>query len=259
MSPRGIDIATVATTVAVAVGAVYLYLRFRSSSESKTACCKKGTCAAKQKPKAEKPVAEPESAPATTTASAPAPTPAIVTPTPAPAPVQEKPALSTILSVEGDDDDEHHPERVPKFVERTPANFNPKHQAIQRLPVDNVNYNNKRRFSVSAESMKPSEGKDASARTVIPKSDDAMRRIASSCSSNLLFKNLDKEQRQEIYDAMFERHVKSGEVVIRQGDEGDNFYVVDSGAFDVLVSRDGNPAKKVVEVCVHLFFFVFHC
>jgi CRP-like cAMP-binding protein len=34
---------------------------------------------------------------------------------------------------------------------------------------------------------------------------------------------------------MFERKVAAGESVIRQGDEGDNFYVVDAGLFDIFV------------------------
>lgn len=42
---------------------------------------------------------------------------------------------------------------------------------------------------------------------------------------------------------MFEKKVPKGEVVIKQGDEGDNFYVVDDGLFDVFVS-----GRKVVEI-----------
>lgn len=42
---------------------------------------------------------------------------------------------------------------------------------------------------------------------------------------------------------MFERKVPIGSNIITQGEEGDNFYVVDSGSFDVLVH-----GRKVVEV-----------
>lgn len=34
---------------------------------------------------------------------------------------------------------------------------------------------------------------------------------------------------------MFERKVAAGETIIKQGDEGDNFYVVDGGLFDIYV------------------------
>lgn len=98
-----------------------------------------------------------------------------------------------------------------------------------------------RRGSVSAESYKPSD--EEYEKIVIPKSNDAKKRIESAISNNLLFRNLEKEQRNEIIDAMFEKKVAKGVAIINQGEEGDNFYVVDSGAFDVFVN--GN---KVVEI-----------
>ena len=106
-----------------------------------------------------------------------------------------------------------------------------------------TNYNRMRRGSVSAESLKPSEDGDNSARVVIPKSDEARMRIASAISNNLLFRNLEDDQRREVVDAMFEKRVTKGTAVIKQGEEGDNFYVVDTGNFDVFVNE-----KKVVEI-----------
>ncbi|EPZ32488.1 camp-dependent protein kinase regulatory subunit [Rozella allomycis CSF55] len=105
-----------------------------------------------------------------------------------------------------------------------------------------TNVNRMRRGSVSAESLKPTDD-DTGERIIIQKSDEARMRIASAISNNLLFRNLEGDQRNEIVDAMFEKKVSSGVAVIVQGEEGDNFYVVDSGKFDVIV--DG---KKVIEV-----------
>lgn len=68
-------------------------------------------------------------------------------------------------------------------------------------------------------------------------------RIASATSNNLLFRNLEPDQKREVVDAMFERSVKKDELIIKQGDEGDNFYVVDSGLFQVSIND-----KKVVEI-----------
>ena len=42
---------------------------------------------------------------------------------------------------------------------------------------------------------------------------------------------------------MFEKRVESGETLIKQGDQGDYFYVIDSGAFDVL--KDGQKIGQV--------------
>ena len=44
-----------------------------------------------------------------------------------------------------------------------------------------------------------------------------------------------QEQMQEVLDAMFERTVDSGDYVIRQGDDGDNFYVIDRSVIDFSV------------------------
>ena len=41
----------------------------------------------------------------------------------------------------------------------------------------------------------------------------------------------------DIFDAMFPVHLHAGEVIIQQGDEGDNFYVIDQGEVDVSCYR----------------------
>ncbi|KAI3660200.1 hypothetical protein MP638_004474 [Amoeboaphelidium occidentale] len=104
-----------------------------------------------------------------------------------------------------------------------------------------VKFNRGRRTSVSAESFRPTE--DTSDKIFNPKSDEIKMRIASATSNNLLFRNLEPDQKREVVDAMFERAVKKDELIIKQGDEGDNFYVVDSGLFQVSIND-----KKVVEI-----------
>lgn len=42
---------------------------------------------------------------------------------------------------------------------------------------------------------------------------------------------------------MFERKTQDGEHVIDQGDDGDNFYVIDRGIFDIYVKIDGADKK----------------
>jgi CRP-like cAMP-binding protein len=44
---------------------------------------------------------------------------------------------------------------------------------------------------------------------------------------------------------MWLREVKKGVSVIKQGELGDNFYVVDKGSFDIFVARDGKDPIKV--------------
>ena len=114
------------------------------------------------------------------------------------------------------------------------------------LPPPPVNHNRGRRTSVSAESMAPTLDKDY-VKTVIPKSEEQKKRIEASIRGNFLFRSLDDEQYMDVVNAMAEKHVKTGEEVIKQGGIGDYFYVVEEGAFDVFVSRNGNPPIKVTE------------
>ncbi|XP_028906346.1 cAMP-dependent protein kinase type II-alpha regulatory subunit [Ornithorhynchus anatinus] len=96
-----------------------------------------------------------------------------------------------------------------------------------------------RRVSVCAEAFNPDEEEeDSEPRVVHPKTDEQRCRLQEACKDILLFKNLDQEQLSQVLDAMFERKVKPQEHVIDQGDDGDNFYVIERGLYDILVSRE---------------------
>uniref|UniRef100_A0A5F9CUA4 cAMP-dependent protein kinase type II-alpha regulatory subunit n=1 Tax=Oryctolagus cuniculus TaxID=9986 RepID=A0A5F9CUA4_RABIT len=102
-----------------------------------------------------------------------------------------------------------------------------------------------RRVSVCAEAYNPDEEEeDTDPRVIHPKTDEQRCRLQESCKDILLFKNLDQEQLSQVLDAMFERIVKVDEHVIDQGDDGDNFYVIERGTYDILVTRD-NQTRSV--------------
>lgn len=110
-------------------------------------------------------------------------------------------------------------------------------QQVPDGPTDTYpqNYNANRRTSVSAESMLPSAD-NTYKRVVIPKTQTQYARIDRAISQNLLFKNLDEEQLKDVLDAMSEKKISTvGSVIIKQGDVGDFFYVVESGSFDIFV------------------------
>ncbi|KAF9424913.1 hypothetical protein HW555_000214 [Spodoptera exigua] len=105
---------------------------------------------------------------------------------------------------------------------------------------------NTRRKSVFAETYDPEEDdSDEGATTVFPKSDAQRQRLAEAVRSILLFRSLDAQQMQQVLDAMFEKRTEPGEYLIRQGDDGDNFYVIENGMFDVLVTGDDRIEKVV--------------
>ncbi|KAF6028058.1 PRKAR1A [Bugula neritina] len=64
-----------------------------------------------------------------------------------------------------------------------------------------------------------------------------MAALSKAISSNVLFSHLDENERSDIFDAMFPVHRHAGEIIIRQGDEGDNFYVIDLGEVEVYLNN----------------------
>lgn len=95
-----------------------------------------------------------------------------------------------------------------------------------------------RRVSVCAEAFNPDEEEeDTEPRVVHPKTDEQRCRLQEACLDILLFKSLDPEQMSQVLDAMFEHRVQPQEHVIDQGDDGDNFYVIERGVYDILVQK----------------------
>lgn len=103
-----------------------------------------------------------------------------------------------------------------------------------------------RRKSVFAETYNPEEDDEEGQKVVYPKSDEQRLRLADAVKNILLFRELDEEQMQDVLDAMFERKVKPGEYVIKQGDDGDNFYVIESGVYFTFLEIEGEDAPRQV-------------
>ncbi|XP_042124155.1 cAMP-dependent protein kinase type I-beta regulatory subunit isoform X2 [Peromyscus maniculatus bairdii] len=95
----------------------------------------------------------------------------------------------------------------------------------------------RRRGGVSAE-VYTEEDAVSYVRKVIPKDYKTMTALAKAISKNVLFSHLDDNERSDIFDAMFPVTHIAGETVIQQGNEGDNFYVIDQGEVDVYVNGE---------------------
>lgn len=108
--------------------------------------------------------------------------------------------------------------------------------------VPPTNFSKGRRASVSAEPLSM-EDDITNDRVIHPKTDDQRKRLQVAVKDILIFKSLDHEQREYVLDAMFEKQVSTGEKVIELGDNGDFFYVVDSGKLDCYIKINGEEKK----------------
>jgi cAMP-dependent protein kinase regulator len=91
----------------------------------------------------------------------------------------------------------------------------------------------KRRNSVSSESHNKGEAQKEF--PVHEKKPDQELRIFNIISKSILLKHLDTGPIQIVTKAMFEHKVAPGECVMKQGEDGDNFYIIDEGVCDIFV------------------------
>jgi len=89
---------------------------------------------------------------------------------------------------------------------------------------------------------------------VYPKSDEECQQIeeviASSAALQVLFSHLSGESLLQVIGAFFKREVKAGETIIRQGDDGDYFYIVSTGIYDIYVLRKEQAVADLVMTAV---------
>ncbi|XP_043941058.1 cAMP-dependent protein kinase type I-alpha regulatory subunit [Protopterus annectens] len=122
-------------------------------------------------------------------------------------------------------------------------------------PMNPVVKGRRRRGAISAE-VYTEEDAASYVRKVIPKDYKTMAALAKAIEKNVLFAHLDDNERSDIFDAMFSVTYIAGETVIQQGDEGDNFYVIDQGEMDVYVSSE--PATGLGEATSYAELAIIH-
>ena len=77
------------------------------------------------------------------------------------------------------------------------------------------------------------------------KTQEELDRISSSVSSNYIFQNLTKKQKDEIFQLMTLRHTVAGEVVINEGERGEDMYIIDRGDFAVFKMDEQGAQEEV--------------
>jgi serine/threonine protein kinase/CRP-like cAMP-binding protein/serine/threonine protein phosphatase PrpC len=77
---------------------------------------------------------------------------------------------------------------------------------------------------------------------LVEKTEEEMAAIGASVAANFLFRNLSQAQRLDAIRVMKRVDVLAGQAVIKQGDEGDLFYVISNGYYDVRLQKGDAPS-----------------
>lgn len=96
----------------------------------------------------------------------------------------------------------------------------------------------RRRTAVSSEPVSAMSVGNEAPMVTYPKSEEQIARIMSSIKNNFLFVSLDDEQKKIIVNTMKEMSFAVGDSIIKQGDTGDFFYVLDSGTCECFVRKE---------------------
>lgn len=94
-----------------------------------------------------------------------------------------------------------------------------------------------RRHSVAAEKYNPEEDTNDEPAPNYPKSAEEREYLLSTVAQIFIFRSLENKQVDKVIEAMFGREVKENDVIIEQGDDGDNFYIIESGVYDIFVNK----------------------
>ncbi|KAG9395848.1 cAMP/cGMP-dependent protein kinase [Carpediemonas membranifera] len=94
-----------------------------------------------------------------------------------------------------------------------------------------------RRGAVSGPTRTKDDDEETKTREKVPKSDEQMQMIDKALMRNCLSSFLDAEQRQEVAEYMHMVEAAEDEVIIRQGEFGDTFYILESGECEIFVAK----------------------
>lgn len=110
----------------------------------------------------------------------------------------------------------------------------------QQLQQHNIptTFNANRRTSVSAETLNPSGLKEDWKPPVVEKTPEQLQRLSKSVVKNFLFGSLDEDSLTTVIGALKELKLPANTEVIKQGDEGDYFYIVEDGLVNFYVNGE---------------------
>jgi len=82
---------------------------------------------------------------------------------------------------------------------------------------------------------------------VIKKTEEQKSLIRERIINSFLFNNLEENELKNVIDAMGERKFKKEEIIIKQGDSGDDLYIVESGELDCFKTFNPDEERKYLK------------
>lgn len=98
----------------------------------------------------------------------------------------------------------------------------------------------KRRERIAARKIDVTKGEHVDT-VSFPKTDHEREFLDEALGENFIFSDLNDKERYRLIDAMEKEIVPKGKTIIKQGDVGDYFYVVEDGAVNFFVDGDADP------------------
>lgn len=118
----------------------------------------------------------------------------------------------------------------------------PKPLTNTKIPI---NFNINRRISVSAEALNPDKFKSDSWKPPTNNLTDSQKsELSKTLQSNFLFKKLDGNSKKTVLSALTKKSYNKGDSIIKQGDEGDFFYIIENGTVEFYVDNIERGSSK---------------
>ncbi|CAL9735229.1 cAMP-dependent protein kinase regulatory subunit [Monosporozyma servazzii] len=119
------------------------------------------------------------------------------------------------------------------FAQPQSQNKQEKDSLLHQIPA---RFNAERRTSVSAETIQPDHFDDWVPEHYKEKTEDQLHRLEKAIGKNFLFNKLDSDSKRLVINCLEEKHIPANTDIIKQGDEGDYFYIVEEGSVEFYVN-----------------------
>ncbi|CDO94280.1 unnamed protein product [Kluyveromyces dobzhanskii CBS 2104] len=112
----------------------------------------------------------------------------------------------------------------------------PRRSVVNPKPLP-INFNAQRRTSVSGETLQPDHLDDWKPENFQEKTPEQVNRLEKAVGKNFLFNKLDSDSKKLVINSLEEKSIAQGEEIIKQGSEGDYFYIVEDGTVEFYVNN----------------------